>query len=224
VQALQKECERLSTESDDIWRRYMGGEHSAQQRVLEMPKNPAQQRMDLSRARIEGLQRDNEQLIQRIAELEAAGASAPGTEFGSQVGQQSLQTILELREALKMKEKVLDRVRSASVYVARSADMRLTASVAQVFKAKGTEYRETVEALFGFKVKWEQDGRVKLTSSFARSAKGTTLTFRSDRDDMGAMKIHGEAMQGMANIENLRTYWLDGAKSVPCFLAALNIE
>jgi len=224
VQALQKECERLSTESDDIWRRYMGGEHSAQQRVLEMPKNPAQQRMDLSRARIEGLQRDNEQLIQRIAELEAAGASAPGTEGGSQAGQQSLQTILELREALKMKEKVLDRVRSVSLYVARSAGMRLTAFVAQVFKAKGTEYRETVEALFGFKVKWEQDGRVKLTSSFARSAKGTTLTFRSDRDDMGAMKIHGEAMQGMANIENLRTYWLDGAKSVPCFLAALNIE
>ena len=96
----------------------------------------------------------------------------------------------------------------------------------QVFTAKANEFREAVQSLFGYKLRFLENGKVKLTSAYACGARSTTLVFRSDEGNVGQMKLQGEAMDGLANVAHLRDYWLsDGIRhSVPCFLAALNLE
>ncbi|CEH17043.1 Mitotic checkpoint protein MAD1 [Ceraceosorus bombacis] len=204
---LEKECERLGKENDDIWRRYMGGEHAKTLRVLEMPANPAAQKMDLSRKRIEALQSENEKLLGRVAQLERLeGNSAQQGDAASVTAAETMTIVKELKSSIEAKDKALLRLR-------------------QTFSAKAREYRQVFEALFGYKCKWEMDGRVKLTSSFARSKHGTTLIFRSEANNVGEMKVTGEALRGMADVDSLRRYWLEGQyNSVPCFLAALNIS
>lgn len=82
-----------------------------------------------------------------------------------------------------------------------------------------------VKALFGYDMHVVSRGKVKLRSVYARSSRGTSLTFNSEDVDVGNMRLMGEARQGMANVNHLRSYWLgDARQSVPCFLAALQLE
>ena len=69
-------------------------------------------------------------------------------------------------------------------------------------------------------------GKVKLRSVYARTSKGTSLTFDAgDQEDIANMRLIGEARQGAANVANLKRYWLNADRcSVPCFLAALQLE
>lgn len=80
-----------------------------------------------------------------------------------------------------------------------------------------------MQALFGFKFHWDDTGSVELKSTYARSKKGTKLRFRSDPDDVGAMSIVGEA-RNLPNFDSLKSYWIEENGSVPCFLAALQLE
>ena len=96
----------------------------------------------------------------------------------------------------------------------------------QVFTAKANEFREAVQSLFGYKLRFMENGKVKLTSVYARGARCTNLVFRSEAGNVGEMKLQGEANEGLANVAHLRDYWLSTGlrHSVPCFLAALNLE
>lgn len=63
-----------------------------------------------------------------------------------------------------------------------------------------------------------------MKSVYARSSIGTTLVFRSDEGNVGSMQLLGEANQE-GKVEDLRRFWLGNQRqSVPCFLAALNME
>ena len=143
-----------------------------------------------------------------------AGTTAKLSELAPTDALVPLQTVENLRtelaqmqESLQLKDKGMLRLK-------------------QVFTAKANELREAVQSLFGYKVRFMENGKVKLTSAYAGGARGTTLVFRSEEGNVGEMKLQGEANDGLANVSHLRDYWLsDGIRhSVPCFLAALNLE
>lgn len=99
----------------------------------------------------------------------------------------------------------------------------------QVYTEKASEFRSAIQSLFGFKVRFLENGQVRLNSTFSRSSRSTSLIFQSDSHDVGRMRLAGEAASdsSLANIPHLREYWLNSGgvrQSVPCFLAALQLE
>jgi mitotic spindle assembly checkpoint protein MAD1 len=112
----------------------------------------------------------------------------------------------KLQETMRNRDKAFDRLKEA-------------------FGAKATEYVAAVKALFGYDMHVISKGKVKIRSIYARTSKGTSLTFDSGEDSNGSnMKLVGEARQGVA-VKNLQEYWLGNDRfSVPCFLAALQLE
>ena len=164
---------------------------------------------------LEALRKENTGLLEQVEalhkQLTSAHLPAPATGTDAVVPLQTVDNLraelTKLQETLQLKDKAMLRLK-------------------QVFTAQANLFREAVQSLFGYKIRFMENGKVKLTSAYAGSARGTTLVFRSDEGNVGEMKLQGEANDGLANVAHLRDYWLsDGIRhSVPCFLAALNLE
>ncbi|WFD45142.1 [phosphatase 2A protein]-leucine-carboxy methyltransferase [Malassezia psittaci] len=213
---LEAQLQQVTQENDQLYLRVGRGEfNSSREKCLVLQDNPVSRDYAIRTSTLEALRKENAQLLERIESLhqhhEATGTSAPASEPNSAVPIQTVenlkQKISQLEDAIQLKDKGMLRLK-------------------QVFTAKANEFREAVQSLFGYKLRFLENGKVKLTSAYARGARVTTLVFSSEEGDIGAMKLQGEAMDGLANVAHLRDYWLsDGIRhSVPCFLAALNLE
>ncbi|KAN0059667.1 coiled-coil domain-containing protein mad1 [Thecaphora frezii] len=224
---LEKEAQEMVEENEKLYLRVGRGEFDqAREKCLVLVDNPVSRDLDLRKSTLEALKRENQGLLRRVEEVSkalaavgAGGAGANGGEGGGgegalvpkEVVDNLKLDILGLQESIKAKDKAMLRLK-------------------QVFSAKANEFREAIQSLFGYKVKFLENGKVKVTSTFSRSSsRGTSLVFSSEEGNVGAMKLQGEAVEvnGLANLQSLRDYWLDprGARqSVPCFLAALNLE
>ncbi|PWY99216.1 MAD-domain-containing protein [Testicularia cyperi] len=234
VSALGKELGDLGKENETLWARVGRGEFDQhRQRCLVLAVNPVFQDLDLRRKTLDALKAENAELLKRVEELSAAAASLPSTSetetsaavapaegkgngvealVPQSVVQNLRQDISDLRVSIASKDKAMLRLK-------------------QVFSAKANEFREAIQSLFGYKVKFLENGKVKLTSTFNRSKNSTTLIFEPSETgaNVGKMKLLGEAVQfpGLVNLAGLKEYWLDPdgiRQSVPCFLAALNLE
>lgn len=215
---LTKQVQELGAENDTLWARVGRGEYNTErERCLVLTDNPVSRDLAIRTSTLEALKKENEGLLEQVELLHKQLASV-GVSTASSSGVDDavvpLQTVENLRaelaklqESLQLKEKGMLRLK-------------------QVFTAKANEFREAVQSLFGYKLRFMENGKVKLTSAYAGGARGTTLVFRSDEGNIGEMKLQGEANDGLANVAHLRDYWLsDGIRhSVPCFLAALNLE
>ncbi|EPQ29692.1 uncharacterized protein PFL1_02912 [Pseudozyma flocculosa PF-1] len=224
---LENEAQELVAENEKLYLRVGRGEFDqTREKCLVLIDNPVSRDLDLRKSTLDSLKRENEGLLKRIEEISAAlaasgggggggagGSSAAGDADGALVPKEVVDNlkldIAGLQESIKAKDKAMLRLK-------------------QVFSAKANEFREAIQSLFGYKVKFLENGKVKLTSTFSRSSsRGTSLVFKSDEGNVGEMKLQGEAVEvhGLANLESLREYWLSGVRqSVPCFLAALNLE
>ncbi|WFD21247.1 [phosphatase 2A protein]-leucine-carboxy methyltransferase [Malassezia caprae] len=219
--ALEKRCKVLedqlsaaSEENDALWTRVGRGEYNvANERCITLSDNPVSRDYAIRSSTLEALKKENEGLLTQLQSLQkqSAGPSSAEEISGNLIPMQTVENLraelARLQEAIHLKDKGMLRLK-------------------QVFTAKANEFREAVQSLFGYKVRFLENGKVKLTSAYARGARVTTLVFRSEEGNVGEMKLQGEANEGLANVAHLRDYWLsDGIRhSVPCFLAALNLE
>lgn len=167
---------------------------------------------------LNALRKENDELLNQIEELSKRVNTQSGGD--AEVGDVSMSNAMvpvqtlenqkreyeKLQETMKNRDKAFDRLKEA-------------------FGAKATEYVAAVKALFGYDMHVVSKGKVKLRSVYARTAKGTSLTFDSGEEgNVGNMKLVGEARQGVA-VKNMQDYWLGNDRfSVPCFLAALQLE
>lgn len=213
---LEQHAQTLSTENEALWLRVGRGEFNAEhERCLVLTDNPVSRDLAIRTSTLEALKKENEGLLEQVEalhkQLTTAHLPAPATGTDAVVPLQTVDNLRaelsKLQETLQLKDKGMLRLK-------------------QVFTAQANLFREAVQSLFGYKIRFLENGKVKLTSAYAGSARGTTLVFRSDEGNVGEMKLQGEANDGLANVAHLRDYWLsDGIRhSVPCFLAALNLE
>ncbi|WFD08515.1 [phosphatase 2A protein]-leucine-carboxy methyltransferase [Malassezia vespertilionis] len=213
-QELESQAAAAAKENDKLWARVGRGEFD-QSRVkcLVLGDNPVSRDYAIRSATLDALRKENEELLQQVQALQEAGtvpqpAAAEGDALVPLQTVENLRNELhQLQETIQLKDKGMLRLK-------------------QVFTAKANEFREAVQSLFGYKLRFMENGKVKLTSAYARGARSTTLIFSSEEGNVGEMKLQGEAADGLANVAHLRDYWLsDGIRhSVPCFLAALNLE
>lgn len=213
---LEKHAAELGAENDHLYARVGRGEFDAtRERCLVLQDNPVSRDYAIRTATLDALRKENSGLLSQIEalheQLKTAGAAAPATDADAVVPLQTVenlkQELARLQDTIQLKDKGMLRLK-------------------QVFTAKANEFREAVQSLFGYKLRFLENGKVKLTSAYARGARVTTLVFASNEGNVGEMKLQGEAADGLANVAHLRDYWLsDGIRhSVPCFLAALNLE
>ena len=215
IRALEHQLEQLGAENESLWTRVGRGEFDAgRERCLVLSDNPVSRDHAIRTATLDALRKENEGLLEQIHTLQAAAAAAPAAAAAADAPLVPLQTVDNLRAEIAQLHETI-----------RARDKGLL-RLKQVFTAKANEFREAVQSLFGYKLRFLENGKVKLTSAYACGARSTTLVFRSDEGNVGQMKLQGEAMDGLANVAHLRDYWLsDGIRhSVPCFLAALNLE
>lgn len=219
---MGNELEAVGKENETLWLRVGRGEFDQErQRCLVLASNPVSQDVDLRRKTLDALKAENASLLARVEELSTlVAASAPSADHATTAGGQAL-----------VPQSVVDNLRSdveglqASIAAKDKAMLRLK----QVFSAKANEFREAIQSLFGYKIKFLENGKVKLTSTHNRSSNSTSLIFESEGGNVGSMKLMGEAVKhpGLVNLAGLKEYWLDPhgiRQSVPCFLAALNLE
>ncbi|CAO1618964.1 unnamed protein product [Sympodiomycopsis kandeliae] len=201
--SLQKENTTLNTQLCTAQERLGLGEFNVEKyNCLVLKRNPVDLDRDLRTKTMDRLKTENLKLVRQ---LEKGKEGVP------------METVENLRlevkgllESIKVKDKAMLRLK-------------------QVYTQKATEFRSAIQSLFGFKVRFLESGQVRLNSTFSRSSKSTSLLFKSDSNNLGSMKLSGEAAQdnSLANIPHLRDYWLSGGnlrQSVPCFLAALQLE
>lgn len=213
---LEEQLSAASEENEALWTRVGRGEYNvANERCVTLSDNPVSRDYAIRSSTLEALKKENEGLLTQLQSLQKHSAEAnspsakenPGNLIPLQTVENLRAELARLQETIHLKDKGMLRLK-------------------QVFTAKANEFREAVQSLFGYKVRFLENGKVKLTSAYARGARVTTLVFRSEEGNVGEMKLQGEANDGLANVAHLRDYWLsDGVRhSVPCFLAALNLE
>lgn len=212
---LEKQCISLGKTNDDLFVRLGRGEFDQSKlRVLELKDNPVSRDRVIRTTTLDALKKENAQLIEQVKDLnERVGQSNNGSinsTDGGMIPAQSLENMKDeyakLQQTMRDRDKAFDRLK-------------------EVFGAKATEYVAAVKALFGYDMHVLSRGKVKLRSVYARTSKGTSLTFDAGEDDIANMRLIGEARQGAANVANLKRYWLNADRcSVPCFLAALQLE
>ncbi|GAC71443.1 mitotic checkpoint protein MAD1 [Moesziomyces antarcticus T-34] len=215
VGRLGKEVAEVGRENEMLWGRVGRGEFDQErQRCLVLARNPVSHEVELRRANLDSLRAENAGLLSRVEELSKLASSSTSTSGQALVPQTVVDNLRhdlgDLQASMAAKDKAMLRLK-------------------QVFSAKANEFREAIQSLFGYRVKFLENGKVKLTSTFNRSSGSTSLVFESEDGNVGRMKLMGEAVKfpGMVNLPALREYWLDPngiRQSVPCFLAALNLE
>lgn len=213
---LEKQCISLGKSNDELFVRLGRGEFDQSKlQVLEMKDNPVSRDRVIRTSMLDALKKENAQLIDQVKDLnERVGQSNNGSTNptdGGMIPAQSLENMKDeyakLQQTMRDRDKAFDRLK-------------------EVFGAKASEYVAAVKALFGYDMHVLSRGKVKLRSVYARTSKGTSLTFDAgDQEDIANMRLVGEARQGAANVANLKRYWLNADRcSVPCFLAALQLE
>ncbi|GAC95923.1 M protein repeat protein [Pseudozyma hubeiensis SY62] len=219
MSGLTRELESLGKENEMLWLRVGRGEFDQErQRCLVLASNPVSNDLDVRRKTMEALKAENASLLSRVEELSALVSTSSSS--GPTSSSQAL-----------IPQSVVDNLRAdlSALQVSIESKDKAMLRLKQVFSAKANEFREAIQSLFGYKVKFLENGKVKLTSTHNRSSNSTSLVFESEGGNVGRMKLMGEAVKfpGLVDVKGLKEYWLaEGGvrQSVPCFLAALNLE
>lgn len=175
-------------ENDDIWRRYMGGEHAKHLRVVECMNSPLQQQIDVRKARLAEIQADNERLLERIAELEKNGAGAgmrvDQQQPGAGMETETLSIVKELRAEVATLEKrmlrlkqvgrllwlCLSRARADCALLRRPSTARRPSSAAKCRRCSASSSTGTTRAA------WSSSRRTRAARRAQNSASAPTPT------------------------------------------------
>lgn len=213
--ALEKQCVSLSKTNESLFFRLGRGEFDQSKlKCVELSSNPVSQDRVIRTTTLTALRKENDDLLAQLREAHArVGVTTSAEPDEKQSGVVPTQALDNLRsEYDKLEQNMRDRDKAFD-------------RLKQAFGAKASEYVQAVKTLFGYDMHVLAKGKVKLRSVYARTSKGTSLTFDAADDETGSMRLVGEARQGAANVSNLKKYWLSQDRnSVPCFLAALQLE
>ncbi|KAH8113193.1 mitotic checkpoint protein-domain-containing protein [Phellopilus nigrolimitatus] len=192
-------------------------------RVLSLRENPAQAWADTREAVLARLKNENEALLARLKELEAAGGTSASASAAGPVGEDASsvprasweaqrEEAAELRGALAQREKRLLRLQ-------------------EVFTAKSAEFRDAIAAVLGLKLAFYPNGQVRVTSVYDL---GASFVFQPAKARGGGGGVGGEdgaKMQliaagegGPQELDGLMKTWIREEMCIPCFMASVTLE
>ncbi|OLL24755.1 Spindle assembly checkpoint component mad1 [Neolecta irregularis DAH-3] len=166
-------------------------------RILQFRDNPTAREFSIKRTDLDLLKRENAALLAQIEGLELQTKLVP------------IESLEHLRsECKKLEQVILDR------------EKRIT-RLKEIFAAKSSEFREAVYSLLGYRLDFQQNGRVKVTSMFADRS---DQAFLFDGETSTMQLVPGNSNVFMKSIGNLVRFWVEERKTIPGFLSALTLE
>lgn len=174
-------------------------------RVLTLRDNPAQREVDLRQATLDRLKRENEALLGKLAALGGGGqdANPPPADF---VPSESWEVMkaekAELVSALEHKEKRIKRLQ-------------------EIYAKKSSEFREVVSSILGFKLAFNPNGTVRMTSAYDLNA---VFVFKPAMNgDATSIQLIGQGEGGPDDLPQLMRHWLEEVQCVPGFMASVTL-
>ncbi|KAJ3755783.1 mitotic checkpoint protein-domain-containing protein [Lentinula raphanica] len=205
-----------------------GGRHiPPNTRVLEMAHNPHAEWEASRTAVLERLKGENQALLKRLTEVEAALKEAdvaktqsPGTQSHLNEDPSALVPKESLDLAIKEKEELENTLVQKEKRLLR---------LQQVFKAKSGEFREAIESIMGVKLAFYPNGQVRVTSLFDLNASfvfGPDKSAKQNQTEPGRMNMQlvatGEG--GPQDLPDMMRYWIETEGCLPGFLASVTLE
>lgn len=212
-------------------------------RVWSLRENPAQTWADTRKEVLDKLKAENEALLQRVTDLEAAqrpeassssfsGAEATAIAALTTAGDASLANTVP-RASYEVLHSEVDSLRNDLA----AREKRLL-RLQQVFQAKSDEFKDALAALLGLKVAFYPNGQVRITSVYDLRAafvfqpsKGKRSTPSGNNANANGGGEDGARMQLIAagegvpeELDGLMNMWIRDEMSIPCFLASVTLE
>nr|ODN75661.1 mitotic spindle assembly checkpoint protein MAD1 [Cryptococcus depauperatus CBS 7841] len=216
VQDLTTANTHLDGEVNSLMQRVSSGEYNtAIERCLEHRNNPSSRVLAIRKQELQELKGENEELLERLAELDgllaqnSGGDQMPtrsqGEDSGGVVPRSSFNRLKKEKEELE------------------KAHAKRLLRLKEIFTAKSKEFLEAVYSLLGWRIKFDESGSdIRLTSMYAPKGKsGLTIKFTSSEGHFGTMQMSGMMARGL---EECRQFWVVERQSVPGFLAQVTTE
>ncbi|KAI9783939.1 MAG: coiled-coil domain-containing protein mad1 [Geoglossum umbratile] len=191
---LQKELEVYKSRVSSL-------ELSSRTRILQLRDNPASREETVKLATLTALRKENRALLAQVeGRSDQLGKVVPISTL-----ENARMDIRDMETVVADKEKRMMRLK-------------------QIWGAKSMEFREAVASVLGWKMDFMPNGRVRVTSMFYPGEEDGEHSIIFDGEN-GTMKISGGPNSLFAlEIKNLITFWVEGRKEIPCFLAAMTLE
>jgi mitotic spindle assembly checkpoint protein MAD1 len=204
-------------------------------RVLSLRDNPEQAWVDLRQSAMDRLRGENEALLKRLKELEAAVASAGAnanvktTDGEELVPRESWELVnrekKELEELVKQKEKRLKRLKEVRYPYFPLFSLSVNSRWVQVYTAKGEEFREAIASILGLKLAFYPNGQVRVTSIYDLCAAFVFQPLPRTEHGSGArMQLLAKGEGGPQELPQLMRYWIEEEQCIPGFLASVTME
>ncbi|KAF2876739.1 spindle assembly checkpoint component MAD1 [Massariosphaeria phaeospora] len=199
--SLQKRLKLIESEYKAQHSQLKKLKESSRTRVLELKSNPTADAEALKLSTVRSLREATTELLAR---LEGANPSTGSVPIATLTAAQD--ELAELTHTVAEREKRIKRLK-------------------QIWTAKSLEFREAVASILGWKLDFMPNGRVRVTSMFHQGDQETGENSIVFDGENGTMKVSGGEQSAFANeIRDQITYWVEGRKEIPCFLAALTLE
>ncbi|KAL7276529.1 coiled-coil domain-containing protein mad1 [Rhizina undulata] len=166
-------------------------------RILQLKDNPTSRQEAIKLEQINSLREENRALLAQLeGRMDKVGKVVP------------FKTLENVRAEVKAMENLV-----------AERDKRIQ-RLKEIWSAKSLEFREAAYSLFGWKMDFMPNGRVKVTHMFAGSD-DQSIEFDGEK---GTMKVSGGPNSlWQAEIKNNCAFWM-ARQSIPCLLSSILIE
>ena len=174
-------------------------------RILELRNNPTAEVEAIKMSTLKTLREENAALLTQLE-----GKSPPTKVVPISTLENMCLQLAEAQTAIAQTEKKTLRLK-------------------QIWGSKALEFREAVCSILGWKLDFMPNGRVKVTSTLYPSTldesgeeEENSIVFDGEN---GTMKVSGGPKSRFAGeIQGQIDFWVEGQKSIPCFMAACTLE
>ncbi|EEB91896.1 hypothetical protein MPER_09673, partial [Moniliophthora perniciosa FA553] len=166
-------------------------------------QNPLQEVIDVRREEVERLREENEGLLKRLGELEAASASGLSGATRIQPEEVDLESGVDKLPELIPKATLLKVIQQK-----QAAD-----------EERGSE---TIGSVLGVKVAFYPNGQVRITSVYDLNA---SFVFSPTKDNSTTrMQLVGHSPEAPQDFSNWQSFWIQAECCIPGFLATVTLE
>ncbi|KAJ3867278.1 MAD-domain-containing protein [Lentinula novae-zelandiae] len=213
---LEKSLDTVEQELFDLRGEVAGGRHiPPNTRILEMKDNPHAEWEMSHTVVLERLKGENQALLKRLIEIEAALKEAGAAQASETKSDVSISTLVP-RESLDIAVKDKEDLEN----ILKQKEKRLL-RLQQVFKAKSAEFREAIESIMGVKLAFYPNGQVRVTSLFDLNA---SFVFGPDKPSGMNMQLVATGEGGPQDLPDMMRYWIETEACIPGFLASITLE
>ncbi|ESK87032.1 mitotic spindle checkpoint protein mad1 [Moniliophthora roreri MCA 2997] len=224
IEEFEAQVENLEQTLFDLRGEIAGGRHTPPNtRILALRQNPLQELVKVGREEFERLRVENEGLLKRLGELEAASASGSSGGIKIQPEEVDLESGVDKLPELIPKATLLKvmRQKEAADEERDQIGKRLL-RLRQVFSVKSDEFKETIGSVLGVKVAFYPNGQVRITSVYDLNA---SFVFSPTKDNSTTrMQLVGHSPEAPQDFSNWQNFWIETEGCIPGFLATVTLE